>query len=66
MMNKFHASLIAGTFCFAVGIIAICDTVTENKRNEIPNCAEDELIQGSGDFIDGKWDSYVCVHPDNL
>lgn len=49
-------------------VIAIrnVDVVVNVKVSEIPRCVEDEMIRGTGDFEDGRWTRYECVHPDNL
>ena len=33
-------------------------------RVMMPECEEDEVIKGIGDFRSGVWDDYACVHPD--
>ena len=30
--------------------------------NDIPSCQEDEIIQGTGNYAHGTWDTYVCAH----
>ena len=32
------------------------------RGSDTPTCAEDEIIQGVGDFEDGRWTAYVCGH----
>jgi hypothetical protein len=27
---------------------------------DIPKCPEDELLVGTGNFINGHWDAYIC------
>jgi len=34
---------------------------------DVPKCQEDETyLKGSGDYSNGHFETYVCVHPDNL
>ena len=46
--------LIAGLFLLPViGAVAI-------GLNQIPQCQEDVVLIGQGNFEDGRWDYYVC------
>jgi hypothetical protein len=40
---------------------------TDSTRVRVPVCAEDEpYLRGKGDYSDGAWSRYVCVHIDDI
>jgi hypothetical protein len=56
---------------FTMGVLAVmCGIVlasTMISTITIPKCQEDETyLQGSGNYSNGHFETYVCVHPDNL
>ena len=42
------------------------DRAAHPLAGRIPSCAEDEVVIGAGDFADGRWDLYLCMHPDRI
>lgn len=54
---------------FVLGIVGGMERAeaheTERTR-KVPACAEDEMLDGVGNFGNGRWDKYVCVHPEDV
>lgn len=36
------------------------------SKRSVPRCTEDEVLRGTGDFEDGRWTDYVCIHRDRV
>lgn len=69
-MRKIAIGFIVGTlaatvFGGAVGV-GITAASAEEDRPRVPRCAEDEMVDGRGDFENGRWSRYVCVHPEDV
>ena len=45
----------------AIGAVAVS---LDNDQPTIPQCAEDDIIVGTGDYQDGEWEGYDCSHAD--
>lgn len=61
----FLAGFIFGAFVSAI-IYAITILVVYQNGTDIPDCREDEVIHGVGDFDDGRWELYKCIPVDDL
>lgn len=51
---------------FATAFFLCQDGAIAHHSGRVPACAEDEMVQGEGNFEHGKWTRYVCVHPDDV
>lgn len=56
---SFIIGMIAGISVTVMGVLLAA-------QPEIPTCAEDEVIHGTGDYSHGMWEHYECTHPDIL
>lgn len=59
---------LLGGFAFLVGF-AVCSSTeaqAHHWNHRVPVCAEDEVMEGRGDFDHGKWSRYACIHPDTI
>lgn len=43
------------------GTEIVCDDLTQ-PQVKVPQCQEDEYLQGVGDFTGGRWTAYECAH----
>lgn len=45
-----------------VGIVGaiIVGSIVASPVVTIPQCVEDAVIVGAGDYVDGRWSEYVC------
>lgn len=53
---------VAAILLFAVAELA----VAHGDGPRVPRCLEDEMLEGRGNFGNGRWDRYACVHPDDV
>lgn len=57
---------IAGLAFVTLVFLAILVALTAVQPRTIPQCEEDEVVVGFGDFEHGYWDAYECVPMDDL
>lgn len=62
-MGKALGWVVVGLIIINVGM---CVTPAVGHNRNIPKCQEDELVQGVGNFENGRWTRYICVHPDDI
>ena len=44
-----------------LAIVLVVSIGADDLRNfELPQCQEDQVLVGSGAFLDGYWDEYKC------
>ena len=53
--------------CVIIAIALLCgvalyyaETHTDLRLYHMPECAEDVVLVGVGDYVDGRWTAYVC------
>ncbi len=44
----------------ALSYLILASLLISLRRNPIPQCHEDVVLVGVGDFENGRWDSYIC------
>lgn len=56
--------------CLALGLVVnqeasgelICETSAQYISSHLPQCQEDEYLQGIGNYTHGHWSRYQCQH----
>jgi len=56
-MKKFMLGLLVGLIIIGL-LVGVVYLITSTRT--VPQCAEDVFILGVGDFVEGRWSSYVC------
>ena len=62
--------MVFGIVIFIGGILLVAATFDSGRPSDprpLPTCEEDEVyLVGRGEFTNGRWQYYECVHPDDL
>ncbi len=59
-------ALCIGFAMLGLAVIFLMGVSEGDGPPPVPSCQEDEIINGAGDYSDGYWETYVCVHPDTV
>ena len=60
MKDTLPNTFISLALLFAIVFISLSIAIRISEPNTIPQCAEDVVLVGIGDFEDGRWTSYIC------
>jgi hypothetical protein len=56
-MSHLVTGLLLGVI---VGLLLAASTLSGSPMRPVPSCYEDQVLVGTGDFEDGRWDAYWC------
>ena len=60
MSDRIQAALSAAVLVIALILIGTAGSSADSAARIVPQCQEDEVIVGEGDFTAGRWSGYRC------
>lgn len=50
----------ANLFFIVLLVVSLLVLASQDEHPQVPQCAEDAVLIGAGDFNDGRWERYEC------